>query len=146
VRRSSDELVAGGAIYTKVENGGTFVITDSRNGNDIDPTFMNCDASEGYGGGIAIFSDSEPSGIIFDGKKLLFSECNAIHGKHVFIGSKDFIETYSKITFDYHYELSDVNNLVRMTWDSNPQPQAILLYKYLCKLTKKEYKWIESNN
>jgi hypothetical protein len=140
VKSSSNELVAGGAIYAKVENGGTFIITDSRSGNNIDATFTNCDANEGYGGGIAIYSESGISGIIFNGEKLLFSSCNAIHGKHIFLGSNDFIETYSKTTFDYHYDLSDINNLVGMTWDLNPQ--VIVLYKYLCEFTKKEYEWI----
>jgi hypothetical protein len=143
VRRSSDELVAGGAIYTKVEGGGTFMIIDCRNGNNKNPTFMNCDASEGYGGGIAIYSDSGASGIIFNGERLLFSGCDAIYGKHIFLGTNNFIETYSKTTFDYHYDLSDVNNLVGMIWDSNPQP--IVLYKHVCELTKKEYEWIENN-
>jgi hypothetical protein len=105
---------------------------------------MNCDASEGYGGGIAIYSESGASGIIFNGKRLLFSGCDAIYGKHIFLGSNDFIETYSKTTFDYDYDVSDVNNLVGMIWDSNPQ--VVLLYKYVCQLTKKEYKWIESSH
>jgi hypothetical protein len=93
---------------------------------------------EGYGGAIAVYSVAGLAGIMFGGEGLSFSECNARNGKHIFIELNDFDSAYNKITFNYDYDLSNINNIV----GSNSQAQMIPLYNYLTQLTQEEYIWM----
>jgi hypothetical protein len=133
--------VAGGAIYADVKSGGTFSVTDNRI-VETTATFSDCGAGEGYGGAIALHGVGDSGGIIFSGEILLFTGCYAQFGKEIFLGSNNFDNTFSKSTFDYDYDLSDVNNLVGTTWNAINVVDSpmILLYNYLCKSTK-EYMW-----
>jgi hypothetical protein len=144
VRKVESDIIAGGAIYAFVEAGGTFLVEDNRVG-DNDATFIDCELREGYGGAIAIYGNSDVSGIIFSGERLSFSGCFSTYGNHLFIGSNNFPDIYNKITFNYHYDLSDINNIIGATW-TDTQPQIIPIYNYLCERTKKEYIWITDKN
>jgi hypothetical protein len=126
-----------------VKEGGTLCIRDNSVGRSTS-TFNDCNASVGYGGAIAIYSVDESSGIIFSGKSLSFARCYSLFGKHIFIGSNNFDSTYNKITFDYNYDISDVNNLIGFTW-SISNSQIIILYNYLCEIRGK-YIWSDISN
>lgn len=116
---SANTSLAGGAVYVKVDTGGTFLVT-ATNAGPI--SFSNCSAGNGrsFGGGVYLrwidgkfnFTSEDGFGnaLSFDGKM------HARYGSHIFLAIYTVVESLSDVVqpdaFHYAYDAVDLYALM----------------------------------
>jgi hypothetical protein len=102
-----DDFGCGGAINIILMGNGKFNIS----GDEFFPTvFDRCSVpsstseSKGDGGGVCIYSEDDGGFYSFNGR-IQFSNCEAAHGKNIYINSNNLEIVISLSEFNYYYSL-----------------------------------------